>query len=102
MKSVSVCSKEVLKEKDNIDDGIGLPNWQLVIGLLVSWVCVFGIISRGVKSSGKFSYFLAIFPYIIMIMLLGRALTLPGAINGILYFIKPNWNKILDPNVKII
>lgn len=91
--------KEVLREKENIEDGIGAPNWPLVLGLFVSWVCVFGIISRGVKSSGKFSYFLALFPYVIMVVLLGRALSLPGAMNGILYFIKPNWSKILDPNV---
>uniref|UniRef100_A0A1B0G7U7 Sodium-dependent nutrient amino acid transporter 1 n=1 Tax=Glossina morsitans morsitans TaxID=37546 RepID=A0A1B0G7U7_GLOMM len=91
--------KEVLKEKDNIDDGIGAPNWQLVVGLFISWFCVFMVIIRGVKSSGKASYFLAIFPYVIMIVLLIRALTLPGSLDGILYFIKPQWNKILDPEV---
>ncbi|KAL9916422.1 sodium-dependent nutrient amino acid transporter 1-like isoform 2-T2 [Glossina fuscipes fuscipes] len=90
---------EILKEKDNIDDGIGAPNWQLVIGLFASWLCVFSVIIRGVKSSGKASYFLAIFPYIIMAVLLGRALTLPGSVDGILYFIKPQWSKILDPKV---
>lgn len=91
--------KEVLNEKESIDDGIGAPNWQLVLGLFVSWLCVFIVIIRGVKSSGKASYFLAIFPYVIMIVLLIRALTLPGAMDGILYFIKPQWNKILDPKV---
>ncbi|XP_032592356.1 sodium-dependent nutrient amino acid transporter 1 isoform X2 [Drosophila grimshawi] len=91
--------KEVLHEKEQIADGIGLPNWELVIGLFVAWLCVFLIIRRGVKSSGKASYFLAIFPYIIMGVLLVRAVTLPGSINGIYYFIKPNWGKILDPQV---
>ncbi|XP_030241857.1 sodium-dependent nutrient amino acid transporter 1 isoform X2 [Drosophila navojoa] len=91
--------KEVLREKDQIADGIGLPNWELVIGLFVSWMCVFLIIRRGVKSSGKASYFLAIFPYVIMGVLLIRAVTLPGSLDGIYYFIKPDWNKILDPKV---
>ncbi|XP_058984385.1 sodium-dependent nutrient amino acid transporter 1 isoform X1 [Musca domestica] len=90
---------EVLREKDNINDGIGLPNWELVIGLFISWLCVFLIIIKGVKSSGKASYFLAIFPYIIMAVLLIRALTLPGSVDGIIYFIKPDWSKILDPKV---
>ncbi|XP_037826008.1 sodium-dependent nutrient amino acid transporter 1 isoform X1 [Lucilia sericata] len=90
---------EVLREKQNINDGIGWPNWELVLGLFVSWLCVFGIISRGVKSSGKASYFLAIFPYVIMLVLLIRAVTLPGSIDGIIYFIKPDWSKILDPKV---
>ncbi|XP_064553958.1 sodium-dependent nutrient amino acid transporter 1 isoform X1 [Drosophila montana] len=91
--------KEVLREKDQIADGIGLPNWELVVGLLVSWLCVFLIIRRGVKSSGKASYFLALFPYVIMGVLLVRAVTLPGSMDGIWYFIKPNWSKILDPKV---
>ncbi|XP_034097312.1 sodium-dependent nutrient amino acid transporter 1 isoform X1 [Drosophila albomicans] len=91
--------KEVLREKDQIADGIGLPNWELVIGLFVSWTCVFLIIRRGVKSSGKASYFLALFPYVIMGVLLVRAVTLPGSLDGIYYFIKPNWEKILDPKV---
>ncbi|XP_061391730.1 sodium-dependent nutrient amino acid transporter 1-like [Musca vetustissima] len=90
---------EVLREKANINDGIGLPNWELVLGLFVSWLCVFLIIFKGVKSSGKASYFLAIFPYIIMAVLLIRAVTLPGSLDGIIYFIKPDWGKILDPKV---
>ncbi|KQS70212.1 sodium-dependent nutrient amino acid transporter 1 [Drosophila erecta] len=90
---------EVLHEKPNIEEGIGLPNWELVIGLFVAWACVFLIIRRGVKSSGKASYFLALFPYVIMGVLLVRAVTLPGSIDGIYYFIKPQWGKILDPKV---
>lgn len=95
-------SNEVLREKTNINDGIGLPNWELVIGLFVSWACVFAIIIKGVKSSGKASYFLAIFPYIIMAVLLIRAVTLPGSLDGIIYFIKPDWAKILDPKVSLL
>ncbi|XP_017060669.1 sodium-dependent nutrient amino acid transporter 1 isoform X2 [Drosophila ficusphila] len=91
--------KEVLHEKPNIEDGIGLPNWELVIGLFVAWACVFFIIRRGVKSSGKASYFLALFPYVIMGVLLVRAVTLPGSLDGIYYFIRPQWGKILDPKV---
>ncbi|XP_017007143.2 sodium-dependent nutrient amino acid transporter 1 isoform X2 [Drosophila takahashii] len=91
--------KEVLHETPNIENGIGLPNWELVVGLFVAWACVFFIIRRGVKSSGKASYFLALFPYVIMGVLLVRAVTLPGSIDGIYYFIKPQWGKILDPKV---
>lgn len=57
---------------------------------------------RGVKSSGKAAYFLAIFPYVIMIVLLIRSVTLPGARNGILFFLTPQWDVLLKPQVKII
>ncbi|XP_078034794.1 sodium-dependent nutrient amino acid transporter 1 isoform X1 [Augochlora pura] len=89
----------VLQEKDNIDDGIGLPDWKLTLCLLGSWLSVILITFQGVKSSGKASYFLAIFPYIILISLLIRAVTLEGALTGILYFVTPKWSKLLEPTV---
>lgn len=92
-----MCSKEVLHEKDNIDDGIGTPDWRLSIALLVSWLIVFLVVIRGVKSSGKAAYFLAIFPYVVLIVLLVRAVTLNGSLNGILYFITPIWQQLLTP-----
>ncbi|XP_043669761.1 sodium-dependent nutrient amino acid transporter 1-like isoform X1 [Vespula pensylvanica] len=90
--------KVVLKET-NIDDGLGTPSWKLVLSLLASWLFVYGVISKGVKSSGKVAYFLALFPYIIMICLLIRGVTLNGAINGIIFLFEPTWSKIFDPSV---
>ncbi|XP_037031839.1 sodium-dependent nutrient amino acid transporter 1-like isoform X1 [Bradysia coprophila] len=92
-------TNEVLKEKDNIDDGIGIPDWRLGLCLLASWGCVLIILVKGVRSSGKASYFLAVFPYVGMGILLVRACTLEGAADGILYFIKPQFGKLLDPTV---
>ncbi|XP_043260588.1 sodium-dependent nutrient amino acid transporter 1-like [Colletes gigas] len=89
----------VLKEKQTIDDGIGLPDWKLTICLLFAWGCIFAVLARGVKSSGKAAYFLALFPYVIMISLLIRAVSLDGAVNGIVFFIKPDWGKLFDANV---
>nr|XP_029711977.1 sodium-dependent nutrient amino acid transporter 1-like isoform X1 [Aedes albopictus] len=89
----------VLKEIDSIDDGIGLPDWQLTLFLCLSWSIVLLILIKGVRSAGKVSYFLALFPYLVMGILLVRACTLPGAIDGIVYFLKPQWDKILDPKV---
>ncbi|KAJ8939841.1 hypothetical protein NQ314_010970 [Rhamnusium bicolor] len=71
-----VLKGEVLKEIDDISDGI-----------------------EGVKSSGKASYFLALFPYVIMIALLIRASTLEGAGDGMYYFIETDWNRLTDADV---
>lgn len=88
-----------MREKANIDDGIGVPSWSLALTLAFSWLIIALVIIKGVKSSGKASYFLAIFPYIVMLVLLVRALTLPGAFDGVLYFLKPQWDKLLDAQV---
>ncbi|KXJ72615.1 hypothetical protein RP20_CCG017552 [Aedes albopictus] len=87
----------VLKEKDSIDDGIGAPDWKLTLWLLLAWVVIFLVLVRGVKSSGKVAYFLAIFPYVVLIIILVRALTLDGAVDGVIFFIKPQWDELLNP-----
>ncbi|XP_043500880.1 sodium-dependent nutrient amino acid transporter 1-like [Polistes fuscatus] len=92
-------TKTVLKEIPNIDNGLGLPDWKLTLCLFVAWCSIFAVLARGVKSQGKAAYFLAIFPYVIMIALLIRAVTLEGASNGIIFFIQPKWDKLFDPNV---
>lgn len=98
--SILFCFRmEVLREKSQIDDGIGYPEWRLTICLFVAWVITCAVSLRGVKSSGKASYFLALFPYVIMITLLIRAVTLEGAGQGMLFFIKPKWEKLLSADV---
>ncbi|KAL4713244.1 hypothetical protein ACJJTC_013174 [Scirpophaga incertulas] len=92
-------TETVLRQKDGIEGGLDAPLWDLTICLFVSWLIIFFIVARGVKSSGKASYFLAIFPYVIMIILLITTATLKGAGEGILYFITPQWEKLLELNV---
>ncbi|XP_019872065.1 sodium-dependent nutrient amino acid transporter 1-like [Aethina tumida] len=91
--------REVLHQIDDISDGIGAPQWELTICLLVSWVVTYCVIIKGVSSSGKASYFLALFPYVVMITLLIRAATLEGAADGMYYFIETDWNKLLEADV---
>ncbi len=52
-------------------------------------------------SSGKVAYFTALFPYVVLITLLVRGVTLEGASDGILYFIRPDWPKLLDASVNL-
>jgi solute carrier family 6 amino acid transporter-like protein 5/7/9/14 len=54
---------------------------------------------KGIKVSGKASYVTGLAPFFFLIIFLIRALTLPGALNGIAYFFTPNWSKILEPKV---
>lgn len=89
----------MLNEPESIEDGIGIPDWRLTLCLLFSWMCIFMVIIRGVKSSGKAAYFLALFPYVVMIALLIRGATLPGAGQGVLYFIEPQWEELVNPRV---
>ena len=44
-------------------------------------------------------YVTATLPYIILTILLIRGCLLPGAVDGIKYFITPNLDRLSDPNV---
>lgn len=90
-------SEEVMKQKNDISNGIGFPDIRLTLCLFASWCCVFLSIIRSIKSSGKLSYFFAIFPYAVLITLLIKACTLEGSIHGIIFFIKPDFSKIFNP-----
>ncbi|KAG6447148.1 hypothetical protein O3G_MSEX004764 [Manduca sexta] len=91
--------RTVLQQSDGIEGGLGAPIWYLVLCLFIAWLMVFGVVARGVKSSGKAAYFLALFPYVVMITLFITTIILPGATDGILFFITPQWAKLLELGV---
>ena len=88
----------ILDLGEGIED-VGTPRWQLCVSLFVSWLVVFFCLSKGVRSVGKVVYVTATFPYVILLVLLVRGVTLEGAGDGILYFITPTWSKLLDIKV---
>ena len=45
------------------------------------------------------AYFTAIFPYIVLVILLIRGVTLPGYEKGIKFYITPNWTKMGEASV---
>ncbi|XP_014665683.1 PREDICTED: sodium- and chloride-dependent glycine transporter 1-like, partial [Priapulus caudatus] len=86
----------------DMTDGIeymGKQRWQLVLCLLAAWVIVYLCLIKGVKSSGKVVYFTALFPYVVLTILLIRGATMPGAINGIRFYMIPDWSKLKHAKV---
>lgn len=45
-------------------------------------------------------YFTALFPYVVLILLLVHGVTLPGALGGIVYYLKPDWSKLAEAQVR--
>ena len=73
---------------------------ELLIGLVIVWAAVllimYGGIQKGVELSNK------IFIPLLVVMfgiLVGRAVTLPGATMGLDTFFNPDWAKMADPKV---
>ncbi|NWR77479.1 SC6A9 protein, partial [Centropus unirufus] len=92
------CRNYVLQLSDDIGN-LGEVRLPLLGCLGVSWVIVFLCLIKGVKSSGKVVYFTATFPYVVLTILFVRGITLEGALTGIMYYLTPQWDKILNAKV---
>ncbi|XP_054272044.1 sodium- and chloride-dependent GABA transporter 1-like [Macrosteles quadrilineatus] len=88
--------KRVLQISPGIDQ-LGGMQWELLGSLLLGWVLIYLIICRGLHQSGKIIWFTALFPYVVLLVLLVRGVTLPGAGDGLLYYITPRWEELLGP-----
>ncbi|GAA6090167.1 solute carrier family 6 member 22, tandem duplicate 1 [Tachysurus ichikawai] len=78
---------------------LGSVRWELALYLLLAWIICYFCVWKGVKSTGKVVYFTATFPYVILTVLLVRGVTLPGAVNGIIFYLKPDPTRLTDPQV---
>ncbi|KAI1899701.1 hypothetical protein AGOR_G00064480 [Albula goreensis] len=90
--------REVLQLSSRVGD-LSPVNWKLAMYLLVVWVVCYFCVWKGVKSTGKVVYLTATFPYVMLLVLLIRGVTLPGAAEGIIYYLKPNHTRLGDPQV---
>lgn len=65
--------------------------WELAACLVCAWVLVYFAIWKSIKSSAKVRYITTTLPFLLIIVFLGRSLTLDGADMGLRYFFKPDW-----------
>ncbi|KAG2468368.1 S6A13 protein, partial [Polypterus senegalus] len=78
-------------------DEVGSLQWELTLCLFLVWVICYFCVWKGIKTTGKVVYFTATFPYVMIVILLVRGLTLPGAANGIIFYLYPDVSRLADP-----
>ncbi|XP_059761302.1 sodium-dependent noradrenaline transporter isoform X2 [Balaenoptera ricei] len=89
-----------LHESSGIHD-IGLPQWQLLLCLIVVVIVLFFSLWKGVKTSGKVVWITATLPYLVLFVLLVHGITLPGASNGINAYLHIDFYRLKEATVWI-
>lgn len=92
--------RRALQITDGVEH-IGGLRWELVGTLLLVWVMCYFCIWKGVRWTGKVVYFTALFPYFLLTVLLIRGVTLPGASEGIRFYISPDMSRLGESEVWI-
>jgi len=77
----------------------GTISIPVLIGLIALWLTVFIILYKGVKRIGKVVALTVPIPTILLIILTIRGITLPGAMEGLSYYLTPNFSSLLNVNV---
>jgi len=81
--------------------GISGINLAVVAGLALTWIWVFISIFRGVRSVEKMIRITVILPWILIVVFVIQGLMLPGAMDGIYYYLNPDFSRLTDPNIWI-
>ncbi|XP_041970740.1 sodium- and chloride-dependent glycine transporter 1-like [Aricia agestis] len=92
-------NERVLGRGDATWENWGSIQWHLVGCLFGSWLIAFFCVIKGVQSAGKVVYFTALFPYVMLTALFVRGITLEGAVDGITFYLSPNWETLLEARV---
>ncbi|XP_029483202.1 sodium- and chloride-dependent GABA transporter 2-like isoform X1 [Oncorhynchus nerka] len=90
--------RRVLAISGGIEE-VGSVRWELMLCLLACWAVCYFCVWKGIRYSGKVVYFTATFPYLMLFVLLVRGLTLPGAWEGIQFYLYPDPVRLADPQV---
>uniref|UniRef100_A0A0B7AA86 Transporter n=1 Tax=Arion vulgaris TaxID=1028688 RepID=A0A0B7AA86_9EUPU len=90
--------RKVLGLSAGVDEP-GIIKWDLALCLLLAWIIVYLCICKGIKSSGKVMYVTASSPYIFLLILLARGVTLEGSSKGLEYYMIPKWERLKDTQV---
>ena len=78
---------DVLMRSDDLSDGVGPMLWWLVLGLTLTWVACFLCVMRGAESAGKAVWITMPLPYLMLLVLLFKGMSLAGSGTGVQFYL---------------
>ncbi len=78
---------------------LGGIQWATLGALVFVWAIIFLIIFKGPKVVGKVVAWTVPLPALLIVVFIIRGVTLPGALSGLKFYLKPDFSKLLDIGV---
>jgi len=79
----------------------GSVNLIIAAGMIIAWVWIYIAIYRGVRSVEKMVWWTVSIPWLLIIIFVIRGLTLPGSMDGLAFYLTPDFSSLLDYKVWI-
>jgi len=77
-------------------DGLTTFHWPSVFGLMIIWTIIYLCLWKGIKLTSRVAVFTALFPYLPMIALFIRGMTLQGAWYGLKFYLIPDLQRLFN------
>lgn len=71
--------------------------WPIVLGLALTWAAIVWIVQSGVRRLGRVVLVTVPLPVILLAVFVARGLTLPGAMDGLKFYLTPDFSKLAEP-----
>ena len=76
---------------------LGSIRWNIVWPLIFAWLCMYFCIFKGVKLVGRIVWLTVPLPWLMLLILAVRGMTLPGSMQGLAYYLDPVWSELAKP-----
>ena len=74
---------------------LGSIRWNIFWPLALTWVVMYLCIFKGVRLVGKIVWLTVPLPWLMLLVLTVRGLTLPGSMQGLAYYLNPTWSELV-------
>ncbi|MCG3178789.1 MAG: hypothetical protein BIFFINMI_01119 [Phycisphaerae bacterium] len=76
---------------------LGSLQWPIIAALVVTWLFMYLCVFRGVKLVSKVVLWTVPLPWLMLLILTVRGLTLTGADRGLEFYLEPHWAQLAKP-----
>jgi len=78
-------------------NALGSIQWKIVWPLVIAWVSMYFCIFKGVRLVGRIVWLTVPLPWLMLLILAVRGLTLEGSMQGLAYYLDPVWSELAKP-----